>query len=130
VTRATFFPGRQTGDEIVELKNETNVLAAVESEFAIAKSGQLTIAEANGSGRGGVEAAEDVEQGGFTAARWTQHHRQFAGVEGHVDAAKGMHRDVAGALDLRQVGDFKDWLGHRRSGLIARAASRCRRSAA
>jgi hypothetical protein len=90
-------------DEVVELEYEADVLAPVARQAGVVEPRQLVVEEPGLAGRSGVEAAEDVEQRGLAAARRPEQHDQPAGIELQVEAAQGVHLDVAGPVDLAQA---------------------------
>src|SRR5690606_8177096 len=95
-------PRRQARHQVVELKDEPDVPAPIERELALRGSGKLLAAEQQPAGGRPVEAAEDVEQRRFAAARRAEEHDELALRDSEVDAAQRMHGARAAAVDLRQ----------------------------
>lgn len=58
------------GQQMVRLKNEANLLVANGGEFRLGEVREFFAVQLNATASGGVERAEDVEQGAFAAAGW------------------------------------------------------------
>jgi len=61
------FASGEAGDEVVELEDEADGLAAKLGEAAIASVGQVLVAKDDLPAGGDIEATEDIQQGGFAA---------------------------------------------------------------
>ena len=84
-------PSGEARDEIVELEDEPDVLAAVLREGAIVRGDEVVIAKPDHAARGRVEAAENVQQRRFAAARRTENDDELALEEVEVHALEGEH---------------------------------------
>ena len=94
---------RETGDEVVELEHEPDVLAAVAGQLAFVRGGEIVVEEVDLPAGGRVEAAQDVEQRGLAAARRAQDHDELAPAEIQVHGAQRVHFDLAHAIDLGEA---------------------------
>lgn len=56
----------------------------------------------------GIQAAEDVEQGGFPGTRRAEQHHELAPADVEVEVAQRMHRDFAAAVALAQAARDED----------------------
>jgi hypothetical protein len=92
--------GGQTRYEIVELEDETNVMASVEREFAFARMREIVIAVAHRARARGIETAQDIEQRGFAAAGCAEQHHELAAVQHNIDPAQRQHVDLPHAVHL------------------------------
>src|SRR5690606_35802776 len=70
--------GRQAWDQIVELKDETDMLAAKQRQCMIIERGERLAFEPHLTGRGTVQTAQNVQQCRFARTGWAQQHHQFA----------------------------------------------------
>src|SRR5690625_32000 len=100
--------GGQAGDEVVELKDEADVVASVIRQSRFVGVGEVDVAVHDAAAAGRIEAAEDVEEGGFAAARGAEQHDEFARVEVEIDAPQRVHLDLTHIVDLREVAHLKD----------------------
>ena len=98
----------QAGNQVVELEHEADMLAAVLRQLALVGRGEIVIAIADGSRRGHVEAAEDVQQRRLAAARRPEHDDELGLKEVEIDAAQRVHVDLAHVVDLGQAACFED----------------------
>src|SRR5262245_40969258 len=71
--------GRQRGNEVIELENETDMIAAVGRQVALAETGKVEIPEEELAARRPVKTAHDVEQGRLAASRRPQENDDLAG---------------------------------------------------
>src|SRR5690606_3847747 len=98
--------GRDFGDEldvlhrgearyqVVELEDESDVLAPEARERLVIESAQLAALEPELPARGGIEPAQDIEQSGFSAAGRSQQHDELTGAERKIYASQGVHFDL------------------------------------
>ena len=107
----------QAGNEVVELEHEADVTAPVLGQRRFASRAQVLLAEHDLTGAGGIEPAQDVEQGRLAAAGGAQQHDEFAAGNVQVDFVQGAHGNVAAAVGLAQAPDAKHRL--RRCGARA-----------
>ena len=80
--------GRQAGNQVVELKDETDVRPAVLRERRLVGRRQVLLAVHDLPGRRHVEASENVEQGRFAAAGRTQQDHELTGTDGLCQAGQ------------------------------------------
>ena len=98
----------QAGDEVVELKDKADILTAVLRERMGGKTGHLTTEVMHGSGGRGVEAAHDVEERGFSAARVAEKNGELTGEKLQVDSPEGMNLHLPLEVNLGQATDLED----------------------
>ena len=108
---------RQARDQVVELEHETDMLAPIGGEFALAGSRQQMVGKAHFPGCWHIEPTQDVEQRRLAAARCAEQHHEFAAVDFQVDIAQRVNLDLAAAVDLGQAASGEDHLTNRR-GLL------------
>ncbi len=77
-------------------------------ERALVGRGEIVIAIADGSRRGHIEAAENVQQRRFSAAGRPEDDDELRLKQVEVDAAQSVHLDFAHVVDLRQAACFED----------------------
>ena len=77
---------RQHRDEVVHLEDEPDVPGAPLCQLAARHVGDLVARDGNGAGRGNVEAAEKVEQRGFSRAARPHEADEVALVDVEVEA--------------------------------------------
>lgn len=106
---ADVFARGQAGDEVVELKNKTDGLAAILRELLFVGGGQVGVAVAQFARSGEIETAKLIEQGGLAGAGRAEEDDEFAGVEIEVDAVEGADLRGAFAVDFGQPADVKNF---------------------
>jgi hypothetical protein len=79
------------------------VIAPVLGQFAFAGGGQVVVAPECLAAGGRVQAAEDVEQGRFPAARGPQQHDELALVDLDVQRAQRRHFHFSHVVSLGQA---------------------------
>ena len=104
------FRDRQAGDQVIELEHEADVAAPVGGQLGLARPAQVLLAEQHRARSGGIESAQDVEQGRLAAARGAQQDDELAAPDLQVDLAQGLDGEFAAAIGLAQSVDAK----HRR----------------
>jgi hypothetical protein len=91
--QAQVFRHRQGGQQVEELEHEADVPAAQQRAFPFAEGGDVDAAHLEAAGLGAVDAADQVEQGGFArAAAAHQRHRLAGG-----DFQRGIRQHVVPA---------------------------------
>ena len=115
---------RQARNQVVELEDEADVLAAVLRERGVGRRREIEVLEAHPAGRRRVEAAEDVEQRGLAAARMAEQDEQLARDDVEIDAAQRRHLDLAHLVDLREAAHFEERPGHGAASVPSGALSR------
>lgn len=91
---------REIGDQIVELENEADVVAAVGDQVVVVEVGDVTAAHHHGAARRGVHAAQNVERGRLARARLAQDHAQLAFVSGEARAVERADRRIPSRIFL------------------------------
>ena len=99
---------REARDQVVELEDEPDVLAAVRGEERVVLAREVVIGVVDVAGRRHVEPAQDVEQRRLPAPGGAEQRDELAGVELEVDAAERDHVDLAHAVDLRDAAGTQD----------------------
>ena len=102
------FAGRQAGNEIVELKDKADMVAAITGQLGIVKVGQLLIAIKYRPLAGRIESAKDIQQRTLAAARGAQQHNKFAPVQIEIHTTQCMHVDLAHVVDLGDAARGED----------------------
>ena len=97
------FARGQTRDQVVELEHEADVVPPVLSQFRLGRLRQIVVQVVHVPGGRRVEAADDIEKGGFPAARRSKQNDELAGPDVEADAAKGVYVHLAHAVDLSNV---------------------------
>src|SRR5579864_1398548 len=110
--------GREAGDEVVELKHEADMLAAIARQFALVGADQRVVPEEGLSAGWCVQTPENVEKGGLTAARGAEQHDKLAFTDIEVNGAQCRHLDLSHPVNLRQPARDKNRTG--RTGLCRR----------
>ena len=83
-----------------ELEDEADGVAPYLGELGLPEIGDLATVEAIGTGRGPIQAAEDVEQGGLAAPGRPHDRHVLSGSNAEIDVPQGVHRpapDLKGA---------------------------------
>jgi hypothetical protein len=75
----------ETGHQIVELKDEADVLPAVARELGIGSAREVMVEKAHRAGGRGVESTQDVEERRLAAARCAEQHEELAGAQVEVE---------------------------------------------
>ena len=83
------FPDIQSLHQVVLLKDKPDAAPAKYSECFIIHAGELFVSYADGSRGGGVQAAQHVEQGGFSAPGCAHDCRKFPVIDIQVDSVQG-----------------------------------------
>jgi len=90
-------------DEVEELEDETDALEAIPDQVRVAQVDQIRSVHLNTPRRGAVDSANEVQQGGLAAARWTLDRDEFAVGDLHVEASKGDDFGLSRPVDLDDV---------------------------
>src|SRR5262249_1468763 len=103
--------GRQGGDQVEELEDEPDVLAAVEGELVLAAFGEALAPDEDFPRGRAVEPADELQERGFAAARTADGGGDLSGIEGEGDAVQGGQDALAHHVTAGQsVGPHQ--LGH------------------
>jgi hypothetical protein len=109
---------REARDEVVELEDESDMLAAKACQFLLGGRGEVVIeVEDLALGRD-VQSAQDVEQRRFAAARGPEQHHEFTGVEIDVDLLQCVHVHFPEAVDLGDAVYVEDGFTRHRAGRV------------
>jgi hypothetical protein len=84
------------------------MLTPVLRERALVGLGEIMVAIVDRAGRRHVEAAENVQQRGFSAARGSKDDDELGLEQIEIDPAERLHLDLAHAVDLGKVAGFED----------------------
>ena len=104
------FAGGKARNQVVELKDKADGVAAVLREGRLVGCAQIPAAVKQRARSGRVEPPNVVEQGGLAAAGRAEQDDEFAGMKIEIDAGQRGDRGFAGAVDLGQATDRKDRL--------------------
>src|SRR4030095_13095493 len=85
---------REARDEIIELKHEAHVLAAIARERAIIGGNKVVVAEVDFPTRWGVEPPKDVEERRLATSRRAKNHNELALEEIEVHTLERAHLDL------------------------------------
>ena len=102
------FGGGEDGDEIEGLKDEADLFAAEQGGFGRGEAGGVDAFNQDAAGGGLVDAADEVEEGGFAAAAGAGDGEKIAAMDGEREAVEGgdgavVEREAAG--DLLDIND-------------------------
>src|SRR5216683_8355498 len=103
--------GGEGGEKVEALEDEADLGAAHFGAFGVGEFGEVGAVDQDRAGGGVGEAAEDVEEGGFSGARGADDGDELAGSDGEVDAAEGGDLEFAGAVGLTEIPGEDDGLG-------------------
>jgi hypothetical protein len=92
--------------QIELLKYEADGAPAQVGTAGIGEAGEILVHDADLTGRGRGEAADDVEQGGLARAGGADDGEELARLHGEIDSAQRRHIHLAHAVRLAQVLDF------------------------
>ena len=106
------FDGGEAGDQVVELEDEADVLAAVGGQRAFVGLRQIGVAIEDAAARRDVEAADDVEERRLAGAGWPEQHDELSLVERERHLSQRVDLHLAHAVDLREVANVKQRRGH------------------
>ncbi len=93
---------REAGDEVVELEDEADVLAAIARERGFVGAAQAQRLEPQVARAGHVQPAQQVQQRGLAAARGAEHHQELAARDVEVDVRQRADRRRSVAIDLAE----------------------------
>jgi len=104
------FDDGKGGDEVKVLENEADLAGAEFGLAAAANAGDVAVAEEVLSRGGLVDEADNVQEGGFTAARRPHDHNEFAAFNGEVEIAQGIIFGIAETIAFGQALKLDDSL--------------------
>ncbi len=102
-----FFDG-EARHQVIKLKHKADVLAPVASELFVTGAVQFMISKMCAAGRGPVQPAENVQQGGFAAARRAQQHDELAGINIEIDVLQRTHLGITSDIALAECACLED----------------------
>src|SRR5205823_1563657 len=99
---------RQAGNEVVELKDETDVQPAIARQGRVVRRVQQRALIADRPAAGHVEPAEDVQERRFAASGGTEQDDELLLEQVEIDALEGMNVDLAHVIDLGELARLED----------------------
>src|SRR5215470_4305530 len=99
-------------DQIVELEDEPDMLPAIGGERAVIEPGQFEVLEEDAAAGRLIEAADDVQERRFSAARWAEQHDHLAGPNIEIETVQRMNFDLAGNVGLGERPCCEHLFGH------------------
>lgn len=96
--QADVFDTGEGREQIEELKNKSDLVAADFGELVVGESREIFVVHANRAGRGAIEAADQIEERGFAGPGWSDDRDHFTAWNRQRHVAKG--DDTALALEL------------------------------
>ena len=124
VHQGDIFQHRQTWNEIVELKHETDMLAPIARQRGIVGIDEIMVAPFRLARGRRIKSAKDVEQRRLARAGRPQQHDEFPLIDVEVNIAQRMHLDLAHNIDLRQAAGVENRRAGARVGHGAYAEGR------
>src|SRR2546422_127847 len=104
----------QPREQVVRLKDESDVLVADPSELVVGQLPDVLAREHIGAAVGDVEAAEDVHERRLPRPRRAHDRDELGRMDVEVDAAQRVHRDLPpDAVRLGDAAELDDALDHR-----------------
>ncbi len=100
--------GGEHRQQVEELEDEAELLAAQLGQLAVVEAGDLLAVEQDGAGGRLVEAGEDVHQGRLAGARRPHDRGEAAALEAGADLDQGVDRGVALAVAAGHAVGFDD----------------------
>ena len=104
------FDAGERGEEVEELKNEADFVAAKAGEVIVGEGGDGLAVDADFARGGAIEAADQVEQGGFAGTGRAHNGNHFAAFDAEVDGVKG--DDLTLAVEVLGDGGQGNHLGY------------------
>ena len=98
----------EAGNEIVELKHKTNVLAPVPGQFGVVGTDEVVVAPSRFAAGRRVETAQDIEQGRLARAGRSEQHDKLALIDIEIDVLQRMDLNFAHGVGLGQIAGVKD----------------------
>src|SRR5689334_19590421 len=106
------FDRGEAGNQIVELKNESDVLAAISCEVGIGRSRQVVVQKPYRATGRHIEPAEDVEQSRLPGSGSAKQNDELTGVQLEIYSTECGDFDLAHSIDLGEIMRLE----HRRGG--------------
>ena len=98
------------GDQVIALKDEADGMVAVGIPIGVAVTLGRNAVDHKVAACVLVKTADDIEQGGFTAARRTEDRNELVFTEVDRDAVEGAHVAVAYVVVLDNVSEYEQWI--------------------
>jgi hypothetical protein len=95
--------GVKCGQQIEPLKNEADFVPAKFGALGIAHQGKVVAVNEHFSARGARQAAEDVEQGRFAAARRAHYGHRFTGQHLEIHPTQSGHFEFARVMNFPEI---------------------------
>ena len=95
---------REAGNQVVELKDKTHMLAPVGREGGLTGAREPLVGKPDLARAGHIQPAQNVQQGGFAAARSPQQNDEFALHNVQVHIVQRMHLDRTGTVGFAPLG--------------------------
>ena len=95
----------QSRDQVEKLKHETDMTAAEKGAFDLVQTGYNPIIDTDGAGVGQVDAAEQVQQGGFAGAGLAEQGNELATVDIQIQVGEDDSSVIAFGVVFAQVAD-------------------------
>lgn len=105
------FEGGELGEEGLDLPDEADVAVAEIGEVAVREGGEVGAVEEDPAGGGAVEAAEEVEEGGFAGTGGADKCDTFAAADGEVEITEDGDGSAGGLIGFFQTFDADDGIG-------------------
>ena len=102
------FNGAQRGQQIKGLKDESHLMGSV--VIQVDGGAELRALKKDFAAGGGIESAQQLQQGGFAAAAGPADGHVFAGGDGKIDATQGL--DAPFIVAFAQVARFQQRTSH------------------
>jgi hypothetical protein len=110
---------RQGWKEVEPLEDEPDLAAANIGPRRVAQLGQVFAVNDDATFGWAEQAAKDVEQGRFPAARRSHDRDKLAWIDGQIDPPQGVHIDFANAVGHGQVFSQK-YMAHKFASIFLR----------
>ena len=105
------FGGGEDGDQIEGLKDEADFFAAQRGGLRGAESRGVDALDEDAAAGGLVDAADQVQQGGFAAAAGAGDGEEFAGIDAEADVVEGGDRAVIQGKFAGDLLNADEWVG-------------------
>jgi hypothetical protein len=99
---------REHRDQVEALEDEADGVQAQVGEHPLGERAGVLAGDLDDAGSRGVDAADEVEQGGLAAAGGARHREELALADLQVDAAEGRDQHVAECVLLHSAADRND----------------------
>src|ERR1019366_74255 len=97
---------RQHGQQVVELKHEADMCCAPSGQCALRQTVDALLADHDAALGGRIQAADQVQQGGFTRARGSHERQEIARLDVEIHVVQDLDPLLAALVDFAQLSDF------------------------